>query len=139
MHIELTNGNSAELVDDLSGITNDQRDELEFAYAEASPAPDEEKASELRRLKSLWRAVIRLAIVSWTLPEPIPSEDPSVLGRISGLDGKLLEEAAWELRMGTRPLDTSLAAVEKGEDGRPSTDAPFLSSKPSLAPSSIGA
>lgn len=145
MHVELTNGNSAELLDDLSGITNDERDSIELAYAEAAWVFDEEsgqmvdRASEVRKLKALNRRIIELAVVSWTLAQPLPKDDPTVLGRIVAGDGKALEKAAWALKYTAAPVDTSLEGVGKAEDGSPDRDAPFLSPNGSAALSSTTA
>lgn len=147
MRVELTNGASAELLDSLDGITNDERDSIEYAYAEAPAAeataeivrttvshPDGTVETterigprEVRKLKALSRRVLEIGIVSWTLELPLPKDDPSVLGRITARDGKLLEEAAYELRYSADPLDTT-ADGAKGEDGELQRDAPFLSS-----------
>lgn len=143
MHVDLTNGNSAELLDSLDGITNDERDSLEFAYAETGRIYGVggqlvEAGSEARKLKALNRRLIELAVISWTLTEPIPKDDPSVLGRIKGLDGKRLEEAVWALKYSTEPIDTTLEAATDGE-GKLSEDAPFLSLTPTALPSSMTA
>src|SRR5687767_8571639 len=100
MHVELTNDQSAEMLDNLDGITNDERDSIEMAYAEAGRVYGPggqllEAGSEQRKLKALNRRIIELAVVSWTLAEPLPKDDPTVLGRINGRDGRKLEEAAW--------------------------------------------
>jgi hypothetical protein len=145
MHLELSNGNSAELLDDLSGITNDQRDAIDVAYGEALWEYDAavgkmvDRASEIRKLKAMNRRLTELAVISWTLPEPIPSKDPSVLGRINAADGLALENAAMAMRYTAKPIDTTLEAVEKGPDGAPQRDAPFLPSSASPPLSSTAA
>jgi hypothetical protein len=85
--VDLTNGNSAELYDNLDHISNDERDALSYVLEDGEGTP-------LRRTKAFHRLIIQHSVKSWTLTEPIPSVDPSVLGRISGGDGRLLENVA---------------------------------------------
>lgn len=119
MRVELSRGSWAEMAETLDHISNDQRDEIECLYVETP-------GSTVRKMKALNRALITAGVLAWSLDEPIPSEDASVLGRISGADGKALETAAWGLRYSTAPVDF---------DPDPSAGSPFSRSEGSATPS----
>jgi hypothetical protein len=137
VRVELTGGQWAEMHDSLAHITNDQRDELECIYDETGMVfgPNGwvvERGGEMRKLKAVNRFAIRLAVTAWSLDLPLPSEDPSVLGRISAHDGKILEDAVVGLSYTAEPVNTSLDAAIDGE-GKVKPDAPFSSSGRSKA------
>lgn len=110
MRVELSGGQWAEMAENLDHITNDERDDLAYTFAET-------EGSQLRKSKALNRLLVRLGVTAWSLDLPLPREDPSVLGRIKGIDGRELEKAAWPLKFSTDGVDFQTP----GDDASPSS------------------
>lgn len=128
--IALTNGNWAEMIDPET-CTNDQFDALAgvlmdiFEEMESVEGEDKPKARVRNALFN--RARIAHMVTAWSLEEPLPSEDPDVLGRILHRDFQALHLGAVEAEKALVTYEPPDAA-NPGE--RPTS--PSRRSKPTL-------
>lgn len=98
MHVELTNGNKAELRD-AESVTRKERNELlaKFPSAPMTLSPSGQLVQgevDFATGMATEDELLAFLIVSWTLPFPLPSEDRGSLDEMSAIDADILESAS---------------------------------------------
>lgn len=90
MLIELLDGQSAELRDDVERIPHGDRKRVMRAWQ--SGADDTERGIRVTE------ALLCVLVTSWTLDLPLPREKPEVIDELAGHDFDVLQHAAVELQ-----------------------------------------
>lgn len=104
MHIELTNGQSAELRD-ISTLTEGDAEDLNAAIYDTIPRDDKGEnlpVNPMRFSRGQERAVLKLVLESWTLDLDVP-DDLEGFRALSVEDARILREATAEYRTALTP------------------------------------
>lgn len=104
MHVELSNGQSAELRD-ISTLTEGDAEDLNAAIYDLIPRDDKDKQlpfNPMRFSRGQERAVLKLVLESWTLGIDVPSELDGFRA-LSVDDARILRDATAQYREALTP------------------------------------
>lgn len=116
VHVELLNGQSAELRE-ADSITRGERTGLLNEVRAAAEKDDENAPQGLSSIP-----ILAMLVDKWTLPIPIPREDPASVDALLALDFNALDEASSQIMRVLLPTANFGESTEPDSPTKPSSE-----------------